>query len=99
MPACSPFTSRRTPLGRRKHRHSSIEMSSRDGASYLSGRSRWHLSYSLYFDAGFCAIAQRCALVTWSTKRIEPELCLPEKFVTLILCVACEYQESKNYGA
>ena len=38
-----------------------------------------------YLDVGSRAIVPRCELVTWSTKRVKPELCRPEKSVRLLL--------------
>jgi hypothetical protein len=40
---------------------------------------------------------QRCELVTWRTKRVEPELRRPEESLRLKLCVSCECQGSEDY--
>jgi hypothetical protein len=55
------------------------------------------VEFRRYLDVGSRAIVPRCKLVTWSTKRVEPELCRSAKSVRLRLCMPREHQESENY--
>jgi hypothetical protein len=50
-----------------------------------------------HFDIGSRSIVQRGELVTWRTKRIEPELRCSERSDKLMLCVPWEGQEFGDY--
>ena len=99
-PGCPPahHLPRGVPLGRRKHCHRITECHHAMRAPYSPSLRMRTLEYLLYFDTSFGATLRRCALVTWSTKRVEPELGRPAKSVTLILCVPCGYREPKITG-
>ena len=95
MPACLPVAVRLTPLGRRKDRPQLHRISSREMGSF-SVTSMASVESPLWLDMSFRAIAPGCELVTWRTKRAESELCRPEEFARVILCVRCECQESED---
>jgi hypothetical protein len=50
-----------------------------------------------HLDVSSRTIAPHCELVTWRTKRVEPELRCSEQSDKLMLCVPWEHQEFGDY--